>query len=105
MKRLLLVLLLIALQPPAYASYDKVLPVARGGAGAAVAGTATLVAGTVTVANTAVASNTIIVLSGQNSSGTHGELTVSARTVGTDFTITSTSVLDTRSIGYMFVQP
>lgn len=68
-------------------------------------GVATLVAGTVSVSNTRVTANSRIMLSGQNSSGTHGELTVSARVAGTSFTITSASGTDTRSVAWLIVEP
>jgi hypothetical protein len=68
-------------------------------------GVATLVAGTVTVANTKVQTNSRIFLSGQDSSGTHGELTVSARTAGTSFTITSTNAADTRQVSWLMIEP
>lgn len=68
-------------------------------------GVATLVAGTVTVSNTKVRDNSRIFLSGQNSSGTHGELTVSDRTEGTSFTITSASATDARDVAWMIVDP
>lgn len=68
-------------------------------------GANTLVAGTVTVSTTAVTANSRILLTGQNSSGTHGELTVSARTAGTSFTITSSNGADTRSVAWMLVEP
>lgn len=68
-------------------------------------GVATLVAGTVTVSNTLVTATSRIFLTGQNSSGTAGELTISARTASTDFTITSASATDTRSIGWWIVEP
>lgn len=68
-------------------------------------GVATLAAGTVTVANTRIQATSRIMLTGQNSSGTHGELTVSARVVGTSFTITSTSGADTRSVAWLIVEP
>lgn len=68
-------------------------------------GTATLVAGTVTVNDTRVTANTRIFLMGQNSSGTAGELTISARTAGTSFTITSASGTDTRTVAYLLVEP
>lgn len=64
----------------------------------ATAGIATLVGGTVTVNTTKVTSTMGIKLTGQNSSGTHGDLTISARSVGTSFTISSSSVLDTRDV-------
>lgn len=68
-------------------------------------GAATLVGGTVTVSNNTVTANTRIFLTGQNSSGTHGELTVSARSAGTSFTITSSSGTDTRSVAWLLVEP
>lgn len=68
-------------------------------------GAATLVAGTVTVNTTAVAANSRVMLSGQNSSGTHGELTVSARVAGTSFTISSSNAADTRSIAWLILDP
>lgn len=68
-------------------------------------GASTLVAGTVTVNNTLITANTRIFLTGQNSSGTHGELTVSARVAGTSFTITSSSATDTRSVAWLLIEP
>jgi hypothetical protein len=68
-------------------------------------GVATLVAGTVTVNNTLVTGNSRIILQGQNSSGTHGELTISARSVGTSFTITSSSATDTRAVAWLLIEP
>jgi hypothetical protein len=68
-------------------------------------GVSTLVAGTVTVSTTAVTATSRILLTGQNSSGTHGELTVSARTAGTSFTITSSSATDTRSVAWIIMDP
>lgn len=68
-------------------------------------GASTLKAGTVTVSNTSVTANTRIFLTGQNSSGTHGELTVSARSAGTSFTITSSSGTDTRSVAWLLIEP
>lgn len=67
-------------------------------------GKATLVAGTVVVSNTSVTANSLILLTGQNSSGTAGAVGVTARTAGTSFTITSTSGTDTRDIGYVIVE-
>jgi hypothetical protein len=68
-------------------------------------GAATLVAGTVTVNTTAIGASSIVLLTGQNTSGTAGELTVSARVAGTSFTITSANVADTRSIGWLIFEP
>jgi hypothetical protein len=68
-------------------------------------GAATLVAGAAVVNTTAVTATSRIFLTGQNSSGTHGELTISARVAGVSFTITSANVADTRSIAWMIVNP
>lgn len=67
-------------------------------------GAATLVAGTAVVNTTAVTANSLIFLTGQNNSGTAGELTISARTPGTSFTITSASGTDTRSVGWLIFE-
>lgn len=70
-------------------------------------GTATLAAGTATVANTSVTANTRIWLSAQTNgaSGTPGALRVSARVAGTSFTITSSSATDTSIVAYLLVEP
>lgn len=68
-------------------------------------GVSTLVGGAVVVGNTLVTASSRIFMTGQNSSGTAGELTISARTAGTSFTITSLNILDTRSIAWMIVEP
>lgn len=68
-------------------------------------GVATLVAGTVTVATEAVTAISRIMLTGQNSSGTAGELTVSARVAGTSFDITSTDAGDTRDVAWIIFEP
>jgi hypothetical protein len=68
-------------------------------------GVATLAAGAATVSNTRVTANSKIFLSGQNSSGTAGELTLSAKVAGTSFTITSTSGSDTRDVAWWIVEP
>jgi hypothetical protein len=68
-------------------------------------GTAVLVAGTVTVSNTAVTANSRILLTAQNTGGTAGELSISARTAGTSFTITSASGSDTRTIAWLILEP
>ena len=69
------------------------------------AGTATLVAGTVTVSNTTVTANSKIYLSHFTPGGTVGWLRVSARTAGTSFTITSSSGTDTSVVSYMIFEP
>jgi hypothetical protein len=75
------------------------------GSGAAVMGKVTLAGGTANVVTAAVTANSRIMLSGQNSSGTAGNLTVSARNPGSDFTITSSSILDTRDVAWIIFEP
>lgn len=68
-------------------------------------GTATLVAGTVTVNTTAVTANSRIFLSNNANGGTVGALYVSARTAGTSFVITSTSATDTSTVAWLLLEP
>lgn len=68
-------------------------------------GTSSLVAGTVVVNTTAVTASSRIFLTPQNTSGTAGAVSVSARTAGTSFTMTSTSSSDTRSIAWLIIEP
>ena len=73
----------------------------------ATAGTATFVAGTVTVNTTKVTANSIILLTPQTL-GTILRPTgvrVTARTAGTSFTITSMDITDTSIIGYIIIEP
>lgn len=65
--------------------------------------TATLVAGTVTVSDTAITANSIIRLSNRTIGGTPGAFYVSSRVAGTSFTITSTSGTDTSVVYYEIV--
>lgn len=74
------------------------------GAGAAM-GVATLVAGTVTVANTKVTANSRIFLTPQNTGGTPGAVRVASRVAGTSFTVTSTSGTDTSQVAWFIVEP
>lgn len=70
-------------------------------------GTATLVAGTVTVSTTAVTANSRIFLTVQ-SLGTvtvPTAIAVTARTAGTSFDITSANVLDTSVVSWLLVEP
>ena len=69
-------------------------------------GRATLVAGTVTVANTSITAKTIIMLTHQTNSGqaTMPAVGVSARVNGTSFTILSSAATDTSVIGYTLVE-
>lgn len=68
-------------------------------------GASVLVAGTVTVSTTAVTANSRIFLTHQNNSGTPGFVTVSARSAGTSFTITSSNGADTSTIGWILFEP
>ena len=68
-------------------------------------GTAVLVAGTVTVANTSVTANSRIMLTTQVPGGTAGFLVVSARVAGTSFTILSSNVADTSTVAYEIFEP
>lgn len=67
-------------------------------------GRATLVGGTVTVNNTKVTSTCNIYLTSQVDGGTPDSVRVSARSVGTSFTITSTNGADTSEIGWLIVE-
>ena len=68
-------------------------------------GVATLVGGTVTVANTSVTANSRIFLTAQTSGAGPGALRVSARVAGTSFTVTSSSGTDTSQFAYLIVEP
>lgn len=70
-------------------------------------GTATLAAGTVVVSTTAVTATSRIFLTAQSlGTVTVGQgLAVSARTAGTSFTISSTSITDTSVVAWMIVEP
>lgn len=75
------------------------------GGGAARMGRATLVAGTVTIANTSITANTEVVAFIQTPGGTPGAVYCSARVVGTSFTLTSTSGADTSVVAYVLFEP
>lgn len=68
-------------------------------------GVATLVAGTVVVANTSVTASSRILLTTQTPGGTAGFLVVSARTAGTSFTILSSNAADTSVVAYEIFEP
>jgi hypothetical protein len=68
-------------------------------------GTAILVAGTVTVANTSVTASSRIFLTSQVDGGTPGFLRVSTRVAATSFTITSSNVADTSTVAYEIFEP
>lgn len=67
-------------------------------------GVATLVAGTVTVANTSITANTRILLSRTTTGGTEGHLS-SVQTAGVDFTINSSDAADTSDVLYVLLEP
>lgn len=79
------------------------LHLVNSGAGAAI-GNATLVGGTVDVANTAVTANSYIVLTRKTIGGTAGNLTY-VLDAGVKFTITSSSGTDTSVVTWVLVQP
>lgn len=65
----------------------------------------TLVAGTLTVSNATITADTRIYCHAQDDNGgTPGFLRVSTRTVGTDYTVTSGSVLDTSTVACLLVE-
>lgn len=68
-------------------------------------GISTMVGGTVVVSTTAVTASSRIMLTPQNTSGGAGSVSVSARTAGTSFTISSTNVLDTRDVAWVIFEP
>jgi len=68
-------------------------------------GTAVLVAGTVTVANTNITANSRIFLTSNLDGGTPGFVRVSAKTASTSFVITSSSGTDTSTIAYEIFEP
>ena len=67
-------------------------------------GTATLVAGTVTVPNTTASAGCTIFLTVSTPGGTQGFLSYSL-SAGTSFTINSTNVADTSTVNWMIVKP
>lgn len=68
-------------------------------------GISTLVAGTVVVSNTSITSTSRIFLTCNVVGGTPGFLRVSTRSVGTSFTILSSSGTDTSAVAWMLVEP
>lgn len=68
------------------------------------AGNAVLVAGTVTVSNTTVTANTIVMLTRKTSGGTIGTAITYTVSAGASFTITSDSVLDTSTFSYFLIE-
>lgn len=91
-----------------FASRPKVIPIGGGftweeGGGSRL-GTATLVAGTATVANGSVTADSRIFLTAQVN-GVTGALRVSARSVGVSFTITSSNGADAGLVAWMIMEP
>ena len=68
-------------------------------------GVATLVAGTVTVANTSVTAATRIFVTNGGINGTAGFLGISTTVPGTSFTITSSSATDTSKVNWLLIEP
>jgi hypothetical protein len=83
-----------------------VLPTVREGINARM-GTAVLVAGTVVVTNAIVTANSRIFLSCQNLAGAAvpQAVSVTARTAGTSFTLTSASAIDTSTVAWEIIEP
>lgn len=77
----------------------------EGGAGDTM-GVATLVGGTVVVNTTKVTANSRIFLTGEGGNIVNlGSYSVSARTAGTSFTILSSNILDTNTVGWIIIEP
>lgn len=71
----------------------------------ATSGVATLSAGTVTVSTTKVTANSRIYLTGQGGTITNlGSYSITARTAGTSFVISSSNVLDTNTVGWLIIE-
>jgi hypothetical protein len=68
-------------------------------------GTATLVNGTVTVANTAITADSVVFLTPQNEVDTPGFVSVTTRTPGVSFVIGSSTATDDSLVGWMIVEP
>lgn len=70
-----------------------------------VVGTASLVAGTVTVSTTAIKANSIVFMTNKTNGGTPSMDRTYTITAGTSFTVTSANILDTSTFGWMIVTP
>jgi Major tropism determinant N-terminal domain len=98
----------LAASEPGYETDTNVLKIGDGvtawaglmPVGVVAMGTATLVAGAVTVANAKTTANSVIQVLGVTVGGTPGALYVAARTAGTSFQIKSTSGTDTSTVQY-----
>lgn len=67
-------------------------------------GTAILAAGTVTVANNSITANSLIFLTSQVNGGTPGFLRITAKNIGTNFVITSSSNTDTSTVAWNIIE-
>jgi hypothetical protein len=67
-------------------------------------GTATLVGGTIAVANTSVTANTRIFISRSTTGGTEGHLSTT-QIASTSFTVNSTSFSDTSTVNWLLIEP
>lgn len=68
------------------------------------AGTGTLTGGTVTISTTAVTANSLVFLTDTSGSITNvGNLTISSKSAGVSFTVTSTNVLDVSTFNWLIV--
>lgn len=68
-------------------------------------GTGTLVDGVCVVLTGDVTADSIVVITPQVSGDNPGSLSVTARSAGVSFTVSSTNALDDRSFGYVMVEP
>jgi hypothetical protein len=68
-------------------------------------GSATLVTGTVTVSTPYITANSEVFLTGQDGSGSPGELSITNRVAGVSFDILSTSNMDTRKVAWLLYEP
>lgn len=69
-------------------------------------GLGTLVGGTITISTTKVTSNSRIILTGQGGNISNlGSYSVTSRTPGTSFVITSSNVLDTNTVSWLIIEP
>ena len=83
-----------------YDPLDKAINEVIGKIAPVATGTATLVGGTIAVADTNITANSVIRVANKTIGGTAGAPFISARSVGVSFTITSTSGTDTSVIQY-----
>lgn len=68
------------------------------------AGNATMVGGTVTVSNTTVTANTVVMLTRKTSGGTIGTAITYTLSAGTSFTVNSDNILDTSTFSYVLIE-